>query len=124
MSDDTNNDEPKSDQPGWAAPDGIVPQSPPPVSPESQGLHPVVNPYQQPVKKKSKLWLWITLAIVIPLLLCGLGVGGCTLWLVGTTKPAVDATNDFYKRQKKASTSISTYVTNTKLLHQTTLIPT
>ncbi len=58
------------------------------------------NPVYPTQKKKSKLWLWITLAIVIPLLLCGLGIGGCTVWFVNETKSATGVTNDFYAAAK------------------------
>ncbi len=109
MSDEVNNNDPLNEEPGWAALDGeqaqpTPPPSPTPVGPDAfpaidsslnQNTAPAGVPYGEP-KKKSKLWLWITLSIVVPLMLCGIGAVACTTLIVSTTKPAVDATNNFY----------------------------
>lgn len=110
MSDEINNGDPLNEESGWAAPEGeSTPATQPPASTSDAPQEflpteasatqvptpPLGTPNEQP-KKKSKLWLWITLSIVVPLFLCGLGIGGCTLWVVSETKPAVDATNKFY----------------------------
>ncbi len=65
-----------------------------------QPSYPQQNPYSQPPKKKSKLWLWITIGIVVPLFLCGLGIGGCAFFATKTIAPAINATNDFYRAAK------------------------
>lgn len=125
---DNNSNDPLSEAPGWASSGGennvappaqpVPPQTPPPAAAQ----YPQQSPYGEqpaygqqpgygqqpnfqnnPPKKKSKLWLWITLAIVIPLLLCGLGVGGCAFWAYNETKPAIDATNEFYAAAQKGS---------------------
>ena len=54
-----------------------------------------------PYKKKSKLWLWITIGILTPMLLCGLGIGGCTYFVVSKTKPAFNEVNKFYAALKQ-----------------------
>lgn len=80
------------------------PAAQPPFQQSQPGYDPFANQgapqYPQP-KKKRKLWLWITLGILIPLLLCGAGIGGCAYFVVGQTKPAIDVTNKFYKAAKE-----------------------
>lgn len=114
MTDGTNNSDPSSEQPGWASPTPPSQQQPtPPPTYQQQTPPPYQNGYQQPgafpppvnqygqqPKKKSKLWLWITLAVVIPMLLCALGAGACTIFAVSEAKPPIDATNNFYKALK------------------------
>ena len=94
MADDFNNQNPPSDQPGWASAGNN--QNPYGQQPG----YPQQNPYPQQPKKKSKLWLWITIAIVVPLFLCGLGVGGCAIFAAKSLTPPIDATNSFYKAAK------------------------
>lgn len=120
MPDETNNDNPLSEEPGWATPGSnqqepvppVIPPTPPtpeqpnpfpapgyaqPQVPGMQSSNPYVpTPGMNPPQKKSKLWLWITLAIVIPLFLCGLGIGGCAILAVRETSGAVGSVNDFY----------------------------
>lgn len=120
MSDETNNDNPLSEEPGWASPgsdqQGSVPPVPPtqpptpgqpnpfpaPGYPQGQvpGMQPgtpyIPTPGTNQPQKKSKLWLWITLAIVVPLFFCGLGIGGCAILAVRETSGAVGSVNDFY----------------------------
>lgn len=115
---DENENNPLSEQQGYAAPEQAAPVAPP-QQPSMEQTPPIADPYNnmgyasapyapppggspqtypqyQMPKKKSKLWLWITLGIAIPLLLCGIGFAALTFWVVGETKPAVDATNKFY----------------------------
>ncbi len=72
-----------------------VPYQPPPGGDSDGSLNPPnFNNFQTP--KRSKTWLWITLAIVTPLFLCCLGIGGCTYFLIESERPYFDVTNEFY----------------------------
>ncbi|MBP9115881.1 MAG: hypothetical protein KBF89_05995 [Acidimicrobiia bacterium] len=78
-----------------------IPEIPmPPAAPENpqyQSQYP--DPYSQKPKKR-KYVKWLIIALVSSLLLCGLGIGGCTYFVYSKSKPALDATNNFYKAAK------------------------
>lgn len=62
---------------------------------QDSGSYPSAKP-----EKKSKLWFWITLSIVIPLFLCCLGTAGCTVYIYKRTSAPIDAANTYYKALK------------------------
>ena len=67
----------------------------PPVQPIPGFPQPMTPPNAQP--KKRKFVKWIIIGFISLLFTCGLGLGGCTYFVVSNTKPSVDAVNDFYK---------------------------
>lgn len=75
----------------------------PPYNPNEPFNQPIPNnaDYGMPPKKKRRWWLWILISFLALMMLCGLGIGGCTYWAISKTKPAFDATNKFYKAATK-----------------------
>jgi hypothetical protein len=82
-----------------------VPYAPPPGG-QAQYQQPYPQQYPQGYPqaappKKSKLWLWVTLAIVIPVTLCGIGALIFGVFVANEVTKPVDATNEFYKAVKE-----------------------
>lgn len=118
MADENNPGNPGDNQDGWASPTPPMGQQPPSYPPQPEQPQPYPQQgyqqygYQQQAypqqgyptppspQKKSKLWLWITLGILIPLLLCGIGIGSCAVIGYNVASKPVDATNKFYKSMK------------------------
>lgn len=97
MADDEINKNNDEDQAGWAEPTPTepitTPSIPDPVS-QSTPSTPYVAPVNSP--KKSKLWLWITLSIAIPVLICIVSSIVFIAVVAQKAKPPIDATNKFY----------------------------
>lgn len=106
----------EDNQDGYAAP--TPPTTPENIEPPAEVTYsqPAPDPYtQQAVQpsaiqpKKSKLWLWITLAIGIPVLICGIGAVIFGLFLSGEVKSQFDPVNKLYSAARDGE-SITDYL--------------